>query len=310
MLKLSNVTKAYADKIAVKNLSLELRRGEIFGLLGPNGAGKTSTIRMICGITYPDTGSIEFLGKPMSAELQSKIGYLPEERGLYKKMTVGDTLLYFAELKGLTRAEAKARIEQWTTRFEVQTWLKKKVEELSKGMQQKVQFISVVLHEPELLILDEPFSGLDPINSELIMDVIMELRKAGKTILFSTHRMEQVEKLCDSIALINNGENVLSGKVRDIKRAYGKNHLLLDFEGSDDFIESLVAKGNVEICDRSPKSVELKLLNGATPKDILSSVSSIADITRFELAEPSLKDIFIMRVGETSAATSEKPLAV
>lgn len=303
MLKLTNVTKSYADKIAVKNLSFELQRGEIFGLLGPNGAGKTSTIRMICGITYPDTGTVEFLGKPVNAASQSKIGYLPEERGLYRKMTVEETLLYFAALKGLSRADAKTRIEQWAHRFEIHSWLKKKVEALSKGMQQKVQFISTILHDPELLILDEPFSGLDPINSELIMDVIIELKKAGKTILFSTHRMEQVEKLCDSIVLINNGENVLSGKVRDIKRAYGKNHLHLDFEGSDNFIDLLVAQGKAEICNRSPKSIELKLLNGTTPKDILSHLSYV-DITRFELAEPSLKDIFIMRVGETNAAPS------
>jgi ABC-2 type transport system ATP-binding protein len=208
MLKLQSVTKSYADKIAVKNLSFEVQRGEIFGILGPNGAGKTSTIRMICGITLPDSGTIEFLGRPMNEELQSKIGYLPEERGLYKKMKVGDVLLYFAQLKGLSRAEAKARIEHWAKRFEAEAWLKKKVDELSKGMQQKVQFMSVLLHEPELLILDEPFSGLDPINSELMMDVILEFKEAGKTILFSTHRMEQVEKICDSIVLINNGEAI------------------------------------------------------------------------------------------------------
>ncbi|MCS7014299.1 MAG: ATP-binding cassette domain-containing protein [Chloroherpetonaceae bacterium] len=302
MLKLINVTKSYADKVAVKNLSFELQRGEIFGLLGPNGAGKTSTIRMICGITYPDKGTVEFLGRPMCAELQNKIGYLPEERGLYRKMTVSETLLYFAELKGLSRSAAKAHVEHWATRFDIHAWLKKKVEELSKGMQQKVQFISVVLHEPELLILDEPFSGLDPINSELIMDVIMELKKAGKTILFSTHRMEQVEKICDSIVLINNGEKVLGGSVREIKRAYGKNHLHLDFEGSDHFIDALVAQGKVEVSDRSPKSVELKLLNGTTPKDILTQIRSDTDITRFELAEPSLKEIFISCVGETGAA--------
>ncbi len=301
MLKLSSVTKSYADKIAVKNLSLELHKGEIFGILGPNGAGKTSTIRMICGITIPDKGSIEFLGKPMNDTLQRHIGYLPEERGLYKKMTVGDLLMYFAELKGLSRADAKTRIESWTKRFEADKWLKKKIEELSKGMQQKVQFISVVLHEPDLLILDEPFSGLDPINSDLIMDVILELKAAGKTILFSTHRMEQVEKLCDSIALINNGENVLSGRVRDVKKSYGKNYVQLEFDGSDAFIQPLVANGKVEVSDRSPKSVEFKLLNGTTPRDVLSSAASVAEITRFELAEPTLKEIFIMRVGETNA---------
>ncbi len=299
MLKLQSVTKSYADKIAVRNLSFEVQRGEIFGILGPNGAGKTSTIRMICGITLPDSGTIEFLGRPMNEELQSKIGYLPEERGLYKKMKVGDVLLYFAQLKGLSRAEAKARIEHWAKRFEAEAWLKKKVDELSKGMQQKVQFMSVLLHEPELLILDEPFSGLDPINSELMMDVILEFKEAGKAILFSTHRMEQVEKICDSIVLINNGEAILSGKVREVKRSYGKNRIHLDFEGDGSFLQTLLEQGKVEVTARSPKSVELKLLNGTTSREILATASDRAEITRFELAEPSLREIFIMRVNET-----------
>ncbi len=301
MLKLQSVTKSYADKIAVKNLSFEVSRGEIFGILGPNGAGKTSTIRMICGITLPDSGTIEFLGRPMNEELQSKIGYLPEERGLYKKMKVGDVLLYFAQLKGLSRAEAKARIAHWAKRFEAEAWLKKKVDELSKGMQQKVQFMSVLLHEPELLILDEPFSGLDPINSELMMDVILEFKEAGKAILFSTHRMEQVEKICDSIVLINNGEAILSGKVREVKRSYGKNRIHLDFEGEDSFLEALLAQDKVEVIARSPKSVELKLLDGTTSREILATASDCAEITRFELAEPSLREIFIMCVSETLA---------
>ncbi len=301
MLKLQSVTKSYADKIAVKNLSFEVTRGEIFGILGPNGAGKTSTIRMICGITFPDSGTIEFLGRPMNEELQSKIGYLPEERGLYKKMKVGDVLLYFAQLKGLSSAQAKARIAHWAKRFEAEAWLKKKVDELSKGMQQKVQFMSVLLHEPELLILDEPFSGLDPINSELMMDVILEFKEAGKAILFSTHRMEQVEKICDAIVLINNGEAILNGKVREVKKSYGKNRIHLDFEGDDGFLEALLAQGKVEVTARSPKSVELKLLNGTTSREILATASERAEITRFELAEPSLREIFIMRVSETLA---------
>ncbi len=301
MLKLQSVTKSYADKIAVKNLSFEVTRGEIFGILGPNGAGKTSTIRMICGITFPDSGTIEFLGRPMNEELQCKIGYLPEERGLYKKMKVGDVLLYFAQLKGLSSAQAKARIAHWAKRFEAEAWLKKKVDELSKGMQQKVQFMSVLLHEPELLILDEPFSGLDPINSELMMDVILEFKEAGKAILFSTHRMEQVEKICDAIVLINNGEAILNGKVREVKKSYGKNRIHLDFEGDDGFLEALLAQGKVEVTARSPKSVELKLLNGTTSREILATASERAEITRFELAEPSLREIFIMRVSETLA---------
>ncbi len=300
MLKLNAVSKVYDGKVAVKTLSLSVNRGEIYGILGPNGAGKTSTIRMICGITLPDSGTIEFLGEPMRSELQSKIGYLPEERGLYKKMKVSELLVYFAELKGVPRAEAKEKSAQWLKRFEIDTWAEKKVEELSKGMQQKVQFISVVLHNPELLILDEPFSGLDPINSELVMDIILELKKAGRTILFSTHRMEQVEKICDSICLINNGEKVLDGNVREVKKSYGKNMLHVEFDGSDAFIDAAVAMSKAEVRDRQPKYAELKLLGETKPKDILALIGDDTDLTRFELAEPSLKEIFILRVGETN----------
>ncbi|MFN3562325.1 MAG: ABC transporter ATP-binding protein [Chloroherpetonaceae bacterium] len=300
MLNINAISKIYDGKVAVKNLSLSVKRGEIYGILGPNGAGKTSTIRMICGITLPDSGTIEFLGEPMRIELQAKIGYLPEERGLYKKMKVGELLVYFAELKGVPRAMAKEKAAMWLKRFEIGSWSEKKVEELSKGMQQKVQFISVVLHEPELLILDEPFSGLDPINSELVMDTILELKKAGKTILFSTHRMEQVEKICDSICLINNGEKVLDGNVREVKKSYGKNMLHIEFDGSDAFIDAAVAMGKVEVRDRQPKYAELKLLDGTKPKDVLALIGDDTDLTRFELAEPSLKEIFILRVGETN----------
>ncbi len=300
MLKLNAVSKVYDGKVAVKTLSLEVNRGEIYGILGPNGAGKTSTIRMICGITLPDSGTIEFLGEPMSAKLQSKIGYLPEERGLYKKMKVNELLVYFAELKGVPRAEAKEKSAMWLKRFEIETWSEKKVEELSKGMQQKVQFISVVLHEPELLILDEPFSGLDPINSELVMEIILELKKAGKTILFSTHRMEQVEKICDSICLLNNGEKVLDGNVREVKKSYGKNMLHVAFDGSDAFIDVAVSLGKVDVRERQPKYAELKLLGNTKPKEILALIGDETDLVRFELAEPSLKEIFILRVGETN----------
>lgn len=298
MLNIDAISKIYDGKVAVKNLSLSVKRGEIYGILGPNGAGKTSTIRMICGITLPDSGTIEFLGEPMRMELQSKIGYLPEERGLYKKMKVGELLVYFAELKGVSRAVAKEKASMWLKRFEIETWSEKKVEELSKGMQQKVQFIAVVLHEPELLILDEPFSGLDPINSELVMDIILELKKSGKTILFSTHRMEQVEKICDSICLINNGQKVLDGNVREVKKSYGKNMLHIEFDGSDAFIDAAVAMGKVELRDRHPKYAELKLLGDTKPKDVLALIGDDTDLTRFELAEPSLKEIFILRVGK------------
>lgn len=296
MLQLKAVSKYYDQKAAVKNVSFDVGRGEIFGLLGPNGAGKTSTIRMICAITLPDEGEVFFLGQKMSDALQSKIGYLPEERGLYRKMKVGDTLLYFAQLKGMPAALAKEKIGKWLERFDLTEWRDRKVEELSKGMQQKVQFISVVLHEPDLIILDEPFSGLDPINSEMVMDVILEFKEAGKTILFSTHRIDQVEKICDSIVLLNKGENILGGKVREVKQAYGKNTLHLDFDGSDAFLDELSVAGKIEIVDRHPKSAELRLLNGASAKEIISMANERVEIVRYELAEPSLKEIFMMRV--------------
>jgi ABC-2 type transport system ATP-binding protein len=306
MLNLSHVSKFYDKKIAVNDLSLDVSAGEIYGMLGPNGAGKTSTIRMICAITLPDKGTVTFLGKPMNYDLQNRIGYLPEERGLYKKMTVGNSLLYFAELKGVPEKAAKEKMAYWMNRFEINTWRDKKIQELSKGMQQKVQFISVILHEPELLILDEPFSGLDPINSDLIMDVITELKVAGKTILFSTHRMEQVEKLCDSICLINNGQKVLDGKVRDIKKSYGRNTLLLEFDQADTVLDELQQKGHIKISERSPKSAEIKLTDGMSTKALLTHLNERMDITKFELAEPSLKDIFIMRVGETNKSETNK----
>jgi ABC-2 type transport system ATP-binding protein len=303
MLSINAISKSYAEKVAVRNLSLEVSGGEIFGILGPNGAGKTSTIRMICGITLPDSGTIELLGSPITDARQNRIGYLPEERGLYKKMKVQDILIYLAELKGLSKSDAKTRAAHWLNRFEISSWATKKVEELSKGMQQKIQFIAVVLHDPDLLILDEPFSGLDPINSELITTVILELKQAGKTILFSTHRMEQIEKLCDSICLINNGEKVLDGNVRQIKKSYSKNYLQIDFEGNPNFITKLTTLALAQIIEQSPKSIELKLLGAAKPKDILQLIDADTEITRLELVEPSLKEIFILRVAETSNQT-------
>ncbi|ACF13288.1 ABC transporter-related protein [Chloroherpeton thalassium ATCC 35110] len=296
MLQLNQVSKFYNNHTAVEKLSFEVQSGQIFGLLGPNGAGKTTTIRMICGILHPDEGEIFFLNQHISSELQARIGYLPEERGLYKKMKVAEILLYFARLKGQEASVAKEKISYWLKRFDIQDWREKKIEELSKGMQQKVQFISVVLHEPDLLILDEPFSGLDPINSELILDAILELKAAGKTLLFSTHRMEQVEKICDNIVLIHNGKKVLGGKVLEVKAAYGKNTLQVDFEGNDSFIDELVLSGSVAVSERHPKSVELRLLGSTTLKTLLPFINERTELRRAELALPSLKDIFIMQV--------------
>jgi ABC-2 type transport system ATP-binding protein len=226
-IRVSNVTKRFSDFTAVEDLSFEVRAGRVFGFLGPNGAGKTTTIRMIVGITAPDEGTIELNGERISYRLQNRIGYLPEERGLYKKMRIVDQLRYFAALKGVSTAEADKRIDEWLGRMQLSEWKRKRTTDLSKGMQQKVQFIATVLHDPEVLILDEPFSGLDPINVEFLMDVIDEYKTADKTIIFSTHLMETAERLCKDIILINKARKVLGGSLREIKESYGKNLVAL-----------------------------------------------------------------------------------
>jgi ABC-2 type transport system ATP-binding protein len=243
VLEVRNVTKRFNEFIAVRDLSFEVRPGTIFGLLGPNGAGKTTTIRMIVNIFAPDSGEILVQGKHVSPEIQQRIGYLPEERGIYKKMKVGEQLVFFANLKGLDGAEASRRVDEWLARLQLSDWKDKKAEELSKGMQQKVQFIATVMHEPELLILDEPFSGLDPVSTNLLKGVILDLKKGGKTVIFSTHQMEQVEQMCDDICLINRSVKVLGGSLREVKRGFGRNTIILDYEGPDSFLtEDLVKK--------------------------------------------------------------------
>src|ERR1700735_1898860 len=226
VVELAGVTKAYESKIAVNNLSLSIDAGQMFGLLGPNGAGKTSSIRMIMGITIPDSGSITLFGRPFDRQSLERVGYLPEDRGLYKKMKVLDQLVFVGELHGLTAAEARKRAIDWAKRMEIDESLPKKTEELSKGMQQKIQFISCLLHDPGLIIMDEPFSGLDPVNAVLLEKTLIELKNQGKAIVFSTHRMDQVEKLCDSICLINKGTSVLAGRMREIKSRYERNHVV------------------------------------------------------------------------------------
>src|SRR4051794_6946401 len=226
-LSVRNVTKRFGDFTAVEELSFDVRAGRVFGFLGPNGAGKTTTIRMIVGVTAPDEGQIELFGKPMSPAMQDRIGYLPEERGLYKKMKIVDQLRYFAALKDVTGADADRRIDRWLERMNLSEWKNKKTTDLSKGMQQKIQFISTVLHDPELLILDEPFSGLDPINVEFMIDVLSEFRKAQKTVIFSTHLMETAERLCHDILLINKAKKVIGGSLREVKASYGRNMIAL-----------------------------------------------------------------------------------
>jgi ABC-2 type transport system ATP-binding protein len=293
---LSKVSKRYGEFVAVDELSLEVRAGRIFGLLGPNGAGKTTTIRMIVNITAPDSGSINLFGRHVTPEVQDRIGYLPEERGLYKKMKVGDQLRFFAQLKNVQASEADQRIELWLARVKLSEWKHKRSLELSKGMQQKVQFLTAVLHDPDLLILDEPFSGLDPVNVELLKEIVLELKAAGKTIIFSTHQMEVAEKICDDICLINRSRKVLEGSIREVKRGFGRNAVALRFEGGDGVLEdrSLISR-----IDRHSDIVEVLLAENSSAQELLRRlVASGANIGRFEMIEPSLNDIFIEKVRE------------
>src|ERR1700726_142581 len=238
IVQLSHVRKVYDTKVAVADLSFTIEPGTMFGLLGPNGAGKTSSIRMMIGITMPDSRQVSLFGKPFERKSLERVGYLPEERGLYKKMKVLDQLVFFGELHGLTPEEARKRATDWAKRMEIADSLPKKTEELSKGMQQKIQFIGCVLHDPGLIVMDEPFSGLDPVNATLLERTLLEMKDQGKAILFSTHRMDQVEKLCDTICLVNQGRAVLAGKMREIKSSYERNRIIVEFEGDTSFLQS------------------------------------------------------------------------
>ncbi len=290
---LEHVSKAYDKKIAVDDLSLQIEPGTMFGLLGPNGAGKTSSIRMMIGITVPDSGSVMLLGKPFDRKNLERVGYMPEERGLYKKMKILDQLVLMGELHGVDAKTAAQRAHRWCERMQIREALPKKTEELSKGMQQKIQFISTVLHEPELIIMDEPFSGLDPVNATLLQDIRLELRAAGRAILFSTHRMDQVEKLCDQICLIDHGRAVLSGGVRELKSRYPRNHVVVEFEGSDAFL----CNDMVEEARNFSGHAQLKLKEGADAQALLHQAAAGAKIYKFDLKEPSLEEIFIQTVG-------------
>jgi ABC-2 type transport system ATP-binding protein len=293
VVELAGVTKAYENKVAVSNLSLSIEAGQMFGLLGPNGAGKTSSIRMMMGITVPDSGRVSLFGKPFERKSLERVGYLPEERGLYKKMKVLDQLAFFGQLHGLGAGEARQRALAWATRMEIAGTLHKRTEELSKGMQQKIQFIASLLHDPGLVVMDEPFSGLDPVNAVLVERTLLELKAQGKAILFSTHRMDQVEKLCDSICLINNGKAVLAGNLREIKSRYERNRVIVEFEGNSDFLRS------EEIAEAKNYSghAEIKLKPSGDAQKLLHQAAAAATIYRFELVEPSLEEIFIQTVG-------------
>jgi ABC-2 type transport system ATP-binding protein len=291
--ELLEIRKSYSGYAAVDGISFAIPPAHIFGLLGPNGAGKTSTIRMMIGITSPDSGVVRLFGEPLRRRALRRVGYLPEERGLYRRMTVGANLVFLGQLAGLSIAKAKERIETWTRRLEIADWVDRRVEELSKGMQQKIQFIAALLHDPDLIVMDEPFAGLDPVNTMQLKDVLVGLRAAGKSILFSTHRMDQVEKLCDSICLINRGKAVLQGSLSEVKNGNGRRFVQIDYEGDgaclagNPLIDSLNDYGN---------HAELRLKPGADSQVLLQTAMRQLRVIRFQVMDPSLEQIFIERV--------------
>ncbi len=294
MLKVKNLRKEFDTVVAVDGVSLEAKRGEIFGLLGPNGAGKTTTIRTVLNIIQADSGEITFDGKPFGEETWNVVGFLPEERGLYKKSKIINVMLYFASLKGMSEREAKPLAMKWLERFDLGQNAQRKVEELSKGNQQKVQFIISVLHRPQFLILDEPFTGLDPVNQVLLKDILLELRQQNTAIIFSTHQMDQAERLCDTICLINRGKVVVDGSIADVKRRYGKNSVHLEYEGDGSFLKALPY---VRRADIYQNYAELELSDMKHTKDLLASLDSKIALRKFEIVEPSLNSIFIDVVG-------------
>ena len=304
ILSAKNIVKRYSAHTALDDVSLDVAEGAVFGLLGPNGAGKTSLIRIINQITGPDSGEVFFGGEKLVQKHVEQIGYLPEERGLYKKMAVGEQALYLAQLKGMSKADAKKKLKYWFAKFEIDAWWNKKVEELSKGMQQKVQFIVTVLHEPRLLILDEPFSGFDPINANIIKNEILNLKKNGSTILFSTHNMGSVEELCDNIALINKSKKILDGSVKEIKKQYKTNTFEIEFTGNMMGFTNALWTG-AELLDHSTDGeynrATVKLVGNTKSNDLLGAILPVAQIQSFKELIPSMNDIFIAKVGAETA---------
>ncbi|EAY29694.1 ABC transporter ATP-binding protein [Microscilla marina] len=298
ILEVKNIYKNYADHQALKDVSISVPAQSIFGLLGPNGAGKTSLIRIITQIISKDQGTVTFDGQVLEPQHVRNMGYLPEERGLYKKMKVGEQLLYLAQLKGLPRKEALSRIKLWFEKFEMKPWWKKNVMDLSKGMQQKVQFVATVLHQPKLIILDEPFSGFDPVNANLIKDEILKLREQGSTIIFSTHRMESVEELCDHIALINKSQKVLEGKTKEVKDTYKTNTYLVDYEGqlNGDLSEHFKIKETTSLGEHLQRTAIQLDSNTVSPNDLLAQLITQVSVQAFQERIPSINDIFIKLV--------------
>jgi len=306
---IDRIAKRFADHVAVADLSLRVPRGAVYGLLGPNGAGKTTTIRMIMNITIPDEGTIELFGDRMGGRHHSaRIGYLPEERGLYRKMRVRDMLVFLAEAKGVSRATGGAKADEWLRRLDLSEWGPRKVEELSKGMQQKVQFIGTMLHEPELLILDEPFSGLDPINQQVLRDIVVHLSRSGKTIIFSTHQMDVAEKICDHVCIIARGRKVLDGGLAEVKRVHGGTYVAVAFEDATAGAGAMRAVSDlVAAADDSGVFAELKLKDGVDPQTVLEQLMKTGvRIRRFERIEPSLNRIFLEKAGPEAASEARE----
>lgn len=300
LLKVENVSKHYTGHTALDNVSLTIPQGSIYGLLGPNGAGKTTLIRIINRITAPDAGKVYFGGREIKPEDIYRIGYLPEERGLYKNMKVGEQAIFFAQLKGLSRREAIARLKVWFVRFGIEEWWNKKISELSKGMAQKVQFITTILHKPELLIFDEPFSGFDPINVQLLKNEILELRNQGSTVIFSTHNMSSVEEICEHITLISKSKNILSGKVDDIRRQHGSNIFEVAYKGDMELLKSaVVGKANIlEGSDASSiySTLKLHVDSDQGVRSVISAINEAVELRSFNEIIPSMNDIFIKAV--------------
>ncbi len=306
LLEINNVVKKYGDFTALNNVSLSVPKGSVFGLLGPNGAGKTSLIRIINQITLPDSGTILLDGKPLAPNDVEHIGYLPEERGLYKSMKVGEQALYLAQLKGLSKTEAKKRLKYWFDKFDIGAWWDKKIEELSKGMAQKVQFIVTVLHQPKLLIFDEPFSGFDPINAQLIAKEILQLRDEGATIIFSTHRMESVEEMCDYIALLNNSNKIVDGKLDDIKREYRSNTYQIGLKTNNSSEVKNLLKQKFEVSNTDFRMLDegltlnVKIPKEDSPNNLFSMLANHGEVQHFLEIVPNANDIFIQAVNKNS----------
>ncbi|MFI5196523.1 MAG: ABC transporter ATP-binding protein [Chitinophagales bacterium] len=299
MISIRHIVKQYSGYRALDDVSIEIEKGKVFGLLGPNGAGKTSLIRIINRITAPDSGEILFNGEKLADVHTERIGYLPEERGLYKKMEIGEQILYLARLKGLSRDEARKRAKYWFEKLEIQSWWNKKIEELSKGMQQKAQFVATVIHEPELLILDEPFTGFDPVNAEIIKNEILELNKKGATVIFSTHRMESVEELCDSIALLHLSHKILDGKVKTIRNSYRNGTYILEYEGNQVHLNGdapfeILSETNLD----ESRQMTLRINQGNKVNDVLRYMLPLATISKLEEVVPTMNEIFIQTVSK------------